>query len=299
MQKKKIIRFAIVLIIFLVIFGIVFVINQLTNNQYEKYEEPEKEITPYNMESVTEYSYFFSIVNILNNYLSNLKNHNTESLLNVLHSEYLKEYKLNENNIYDNLVKLDSDSQYTFKVRKMDYKTYDELNRYLYYINGDIILNNFEDSEVFMENVKFLINVDYENLTYAIYPLSFLYEILPVINPQKEIIKNKDNGLIGSNVITKDYICNLYLSDFIRIVNNDLNKSYDLLESDFRRKNYAKKSSYIDYMNKNKSKLSSQIYSCNSLSAKNHVYEIKDMNFNTYTFTEESIMNYKVEFTIN
>ena len=299
MQKKKIIRFAIVLIIFLVIFGIVFVINQLTNNQYEKYEEPEKEITPYNMESVTEYSYFFSIVNILNNYLSNLKNHNTESLLNVLHSEYLKEYKINENNIYDNLVKLDSDSQYTFKVRKMDYKTYDELNRYLYYINGDIILNNFEDSEVFMENVKFLINVDYENLTYAIYPLSFLYEILPVINPQKEIIKNKDNGLIGSNVITKDYICNLYLSDFIRIVNNDLDKSYDLLESDFRRKNYAKKSSYIDYMNKNKSKLSSQIYSCNSLSAKNHVYEIKDMNFNTYTFTEESIMNYKVEFTIN
>ena len=148
-------------------------------------------------------------------------------------------------------------------------------------------------------DIKFLLNVDYENLTYAIYPLSFLYEILPVINPQKEIIKNKDNGLIGSNVITKDYICNLYLSDFIRIVNNDLDKSYDLLASDFRRKNYRKKSGYIDYMNKNKSKLSSQIYSCNSLSAKNHVYEIKDMNFNTYTFTEESIMNYKVEFTIN
>ena len=117
MQKKKIIRFAIVLIIFLVIFGIVFVINQLTNNQYEKYEEPEKEITPYNMESVTEYSYFFSIVNILNNYLSNLKNHNTESLLNVLHSEYLKEYKINENNIYDNLVKLDSDSRYKIFIK--------------------------------------------------------------------------------------------------------------------------------------------------------------------------------------
>ena len=299
MDKNKIIKFAVVLIIFLVIFGIVFVLNQLTNNQYEKYEEPEKEITPYNMESVTEYSYFFSIVNVLDIYLNNLKNHNTESLLNILHSEYLKEYKINENNIYDNLVKLDSDSQYTFKVRKMDYETYDELNRYLYYVNGDIILNNFEDNEVFMEDIKFLINVDYENLTYAIYPLNFLYEVLPIINPQEEIIKNEDNVLIGSNVITKDYICNIYLSDFINIVNNDLDKSYDLLESDFRRKNYAKKSSYIDYMSKNKNKLSSQIFSCNSLSIQQHIYEIKDMNYNTYTFTEESVMNYKVEFTIN
>ena len=299
MDKNKIIKFAVVLIIFLVIFGIVFVLNQLTNNQYEKYEEPEKEITPYNMESVTEYSYFFSIVNVLDIYLNNLKNHNTESLLNILHSEYLKEYKINENNIYDNLIKLDSNSQYTFKVRKMDYETYDELNRYLYYVNGDIILNNFEDNEVFMEDIKFLINVDYENLTYAIYPLNFLYEVLPIINPQEEIIKNEDNVLIGSNVITKDYICNIYLSDFINIVNNDLDKSYDLLESNFRKNNYDKKSSYKDYMNENKSKLSSQIYSCNSLSAVNHVYEIKDMNFNTYTFTEESIMNYKVEFTIN
>ena len=271
MQKKKIIRFAIVLIIFLVIFCIVFVVNQLSSSQYENYEEPEKEITPYN----------------------------TESLLNILHSEYIKEYDINENNIYNNLIKLNSDSQYTFKARKMDYQTYDELNRYLYYVNGDIILNNFEDSEVFMKDIKFLINVDYENLTYAIYPLNYLYEVLPIINPQKEIIKNEDNGLIGSNVITKDYICNLYLNDFISIVNNDLDKSYDLLESDFRRKNYAKKSSYIDYMSKNKNKLSSQIFSCNSLSIQQHIYEIKDMNYNTYTFTEESVMNYKVEFTIN
>ena len=52
-------------------------------------------------------------------------------------------------------------------------------------------------------------------------------------------------------------------------------------------------------MSKNKNKLSSQIFSCNSLSIQQHIYEIKDMNYNTYTFTEESVMNYKVEFTIN
>ena len=48
----------------------------------------------------------------------------------------------------------------------------------------------------------------------------------------------------------------------------------------------------------NKNKLSSQVFSCSSLSGREKIYEVKDMNFNTYIFTEESIMKYKVEFTL-
>ena len=296
MKKKKIIRFSIVLVIFVIIFVIVYLISGKNLNNFNDYQEKEAEIIPYDMQKVNEYSYFFSIVNILNKYLSLINDRNNDALYEILHPEYLDLYQIDDQNLYDNLGSYSS-LELSFKAKVMAYKTYN--NKYLYYVKGDIIENNFEDSKIVTNDVMFLVSVDYDNITYAIYPLNYLYEVLPINNPGKSILLNSNNELIGSNLVTKEYICNLYLNDFIETVNNDLEKSYDLLSSDFRNKYYAKKNNYIDYMNNNKNKLNTQVYSCSSLSGKNHIYEIKDMNFNVYTFTEESIMNYKVEFTLN
>ncbi len=295
MKKKKIIRFSIIIVIFLIIFGIVFLINGLHKNNDFDYQEPESEKIPYEMEPVREYSYFFSVINILNQYLSYLNDQNNEALLQILHPEYLDLYKINEHNLYDNLGEFKS-LQLSFKANIMAYKTYN--NKYLYYVKGDIVANNFEDNNIVEENAMFLINVDYDNITYAIYPLNYLYEILPINEPEKDIILNNYNELIGSNVITKDYICNLYLNDFIWQVNNNPQKSYDLLNSDFRKKEFKEKNKYLSFIDDNKNKLSSQVFSCSSLSGREKIYEVKDMNFNTYIFTEESIMKYKVEFTL-
>ncbi len=298
MQKKKIIRFGIVILIFLIIFGIVFVINKFSNVEIPSKEEKKEEEIPYEMTLVDNYSNFFSVVNILNKYLDDIKNQETEKLLNTLHSEYILNYKINRDNIYD-VLNIKSDSlQLTFKVKHMTYKTYDNFNRYLYYVKGDIIEDNFDDSKVLKEGVMFLVNIDYENITYGIYPLDYLYKVLPIINPDKPIISNTDNIVSGSNVITKEYICSLYLSDFIEKITSNVDDTYVLLDKDFRNKEYAKKSKYVNYMNNNKDKLNSQVYSCSSLSGNNHVYEVKDMNYNTYIFREKSIMNYTIEFNL-
>ena len=84
---------------------------------------------------------------------------------------------------------------------------------------------------------------------------------------------------------------------YVAKINNN-EDTYYLLSDDFRRKQYPKKDNYLSFMANNKDKLNYQVYSCSSLSGTSHVYEVKDMNFNSYTFIEESIMNYKVEFTI-
>lgn len=295
MKKKKIIRFSIVISIFLIIFGIVFLTNNLSRNDFH-YQEPKQEIIPYEMKTVNEYSYFFSIVNVLNNYLNYLKDQNTEVLYHILHSEYLYLYNINENNIYDNLGSFTSSLQLSFNAKIMAYKTYND--RYLYYVKGDIISNNFEDNEIVVKDAMFLVNVDYENTTYSIYPLDKIYENLPIKNPEKIIELNSYNSLIGSNIITKDYICNLYLNDFINKINDNVGDTYSLLTEEFQRNVYPKKNDYIEYMNNNKDKLNSQVFSCNQLSEQKHIYEVKDMNFNSYIFTEESVMNYKVEFTL-
>ncbi len=297
MKKKKIIRFSIVLGIFLIIFGIVFLINSLNKNNFNNdYQKPEPEVIPYEMEPVKEYSYFFSIVNILNNYLDYLKDQNYEALYNILHDEYISLYNINENNIYDNLGSFSSSLQLSFNAKIMSYKTYN--NRYLYYVKGDIIENNFEDSNIVSNDAMFLVNIDYDNVTYAIYPLDKIYENLPIRNPEKSILLNPYNELIGSNIITKEYICNLYLNDFINKINSNVSDTYSLLSKDFQKKMYPQKNDYIKYMNNNKDKLSSQVFSCNQLSEQKHIYEIKDMNFNNYIFTEESVMKYNVEFTL-
>ena len=293
MNKKKIMWLGILIITFLIIFGIVYLLNKKDNNLREKYQQPEPEVIPYNMSTVNDYSYFFSVVNTLNSYLNYIKDHNTDALLSILHQEY----NVDKNNLYQNLGLNTDGLQLTFKARHMAYKTYDD--RYLYYVKGDVIVNNFSDNKVLKENAMFLVNIDYENITYAIYPLNNIQKNLPIKHPENEIKANSYNTLIGSNVITKDYICNLYLNDFISNINDDISKSYDLLNNDFRRKNFNQKSKYIDYMNNNKNKLSSKVYSCSLLSGKDHIYEVKDMNFNVYTFVEESIMNYKVEFELN
>ena len=297
MKKKKIIRFSIVLSIFVIIFIIVYIINVLENNNPDIYHEPELEVIPYEMEQVSEYSYFFSVVNILNKYLSYVKDQNNEALFAVLHPEYLDAYKINNNNLYDNIGNYENSLQLSFKARVMDCKKYND--RYLYYVKGDIVENNFESSNIVASDMMYLVNVDYENITYAIYPLNYLYKVLPIIEPEKEILLNYYNELIGSNIVTKDYLCNLYLNDFLWQINNNIDKTYDLLEKDFRLKYYSKKNNYLDYMNNNKNKISSQVFSCSSLSGERNIYEVKDMNFNSFIFTEESIMNYKVEFTLN
>ena len=296
MKKNKIIRFCIVIGIFLMIFGIVFLTNSLTKKNQNIYQEPEPEKIPYDMQTVTEYSYFFSVVNILNKYLGYLADQNTEALYQVLHPDYQSLNKINDSNLYNNVGNF-KDKILSFKAKIMAYKTYN--NCYLYYVKGDIINNNFEDSNILKNNAMFLVNIDYDNLSYAIYPLNDISEDLPIKEPELEITLNNYNELQGSNIITEDYICNLYLNDFIEKINNNPSDTYSLLNNDFRKKQYPTIEDYLNFISNHKDKFNSQVYSCSSLSGTSHVYEVKDMNFNSYTFTEESIMNYKVEFTIN
>ena len=100
MKKKKIIRFSIIIGIFLIIFGLVFLINNFNNKNIDlDYQQPKPEVIPYEMEPVKEYSYFFSVVNILNNYLDYVHDKNNEALFQILHPEYINFYVVNNNNL--------------------------------------------------------------------------------------------------------------------------------------------------------------------------------------------------------
>ena len=79
------------------------------------------------------------------------------------------------------------------------------------------------------------------------------------------------------------------MNDFIEKINDDISSTYLLLDEDFRKKEYPNKDDYVKFMNSNKNNLSYQVYNCNSLSGNDHVYEVKDMNFNTFVFYEKAV----------
>ena len=107
---------------------------------------------------------------------------------------------------------------------------------------------------------------------------------------------NSFNEIEASNIVTNDYICNLYYSSYIDKLVNNIDESYELLEDDFKNKNFANKEKYIEFMNNKLKSISLDIKNCTKTTRNDkRIYTIFDGN-NTFNFIEESIMNYRVSF---
>jgi len=78
-------------------------------------------------------------------------------------------------------------------------------------------------------------------------------------------------------------------------VYNDIGYAYELISDDMK-KIYTDNNKYMNYIYSNFSLLSSTADKCNlSISDNNNIYTVIDTKGNTYRFTEESILNYKVD----
>lgn len=295
-KKKKIIVLSIICILFLSLLALAYTLYKKTESEKDYVEEVQEQI-PEQMSVVTEYDIFFSIGNNLNQYLKYLQDQNADAIYSLLSKEFIEEYEITPQNVLNYLDQYEQKTN-TFQAKSMYYKS--EETKYLFYVKGDIIEDNYETSSIVKENVLFLVSADYQNLTYSVYPLE--YEItsnLPVKCEDITILPNEYNEFLGSGVITKEYICNLYLSDFYTTIIKNPSKTYELLQKKFRTHTYPKKKDYLSFLEENQEKFTSQILYCD-LAATNtpRIYKITDLNYNTYTFTEERIMKYKVEFSL-
>lgn len=292
-MKKLGLKFWVVICLFIVLGLLGFIIYKSEDNSDD--DEDDTTFSGYvlGMDIVNDYSYYFSTVSCMNQYLSLLSNKNIDGLLDVLDSKFLSVYGIDSNNLYSYLGDYNNQTL-NFEATDMYYKVTD--NVYIFYVEGNILSNTFEQNYIVKENVGFLVKVDYLNLAFSIYPLFDSISELPF--GFDEVYQNSNNVLKGSNIVTDDFICNLYFSNFISLLNYDIGDTYDLLDSDTKRK-FKDEKDYNNYMLDNLDKINPHIFSCSNLSLQGRVYMVKDMNYNVFTFTEESIMHYKVNFTIN
>ena len=282
---------------------------------------------------VTDRNNFYAVKKIIGNYVSNIIEQNIESddtFEEGLDEEYIqeiKEYKKNENNkvylqlnpeyISSNNITKENVNDYVEKLL-LDNISQEEIEENLniniyinemYYKQNSINTTTYLAIGTFVNSInseeipfKILVDLDSKNNVYYITPTKYFEntdenseEILEQYNSPNEIEKNEENTFKFANVddftVIEDYIY-----DFKKNLYKDIDKSYELLDKEYREKRFDNIEEYKEYVKEN-------IKSLLSISAESYAkdkkddyteYLILDNNDNYYIIKETAIMDYTI-----
>lgn len=283
MKKDDIKTLIVVIVVCSFCVGLVLILNHKSNSE--------------KLESVSDYNTFFSTYNYVTNYINSIASGNSNSVYNLLYSEYIIDNNITIDNVLDYVD--DISSEISLKVKDMKYVKIK--NNYLYYVKGSLIKEDFDTSSIYDDDYEVILVYDYDTLTYSVYPIldSKANKIIDSIK-KISIIVNNDNKIKETELIKKEKICSLYLSDYINYIYKDIDKAYELLSDDMKKKEFTSIDKFKDFIIGNSNNISSLADKCSldNIDDKRK-YTVIDKNNNRYIFTEESIMNYKVDIYIN
>lgn len=234
---------------------------------------------------VDDYSTFFSITREVNDYIDYMNDYN--KLNDILDSKYLEKNSIRGNNIYSPLSEISTNGIEYVKIG----------NNFLYFVKGKIIENDLDSINIVNDNFLVLVLNDLSSSSYSIYPVDD-DNYKKVINSIKKINvdSNSNNKIVVSDSLSDVEVCKLYFSDFISMILNNTGDAYDFLNEEMR-KRFDDKNSFVKYINENMNKVTSLSKLCKKEEYKDtRVYNVIDNNDNSYTFSENGVMNYKVNF---
>lgn len=277
MKNKDDIRtFVVVLVVCMICLIIGFVMNIKTNIDM--------------LQPLDEYNVFFANVSFIDNYINAISNNDSNVVFSLLDTKYISDNNITRSNVSEKIENYSG--EVAIHVDSMEFLQFD--NNFIYYVKGKIYESG---KQLIDDNFSIIVITDYDNLTYSLYPVDD-NNYKKVINGIRKVnVDENDYNKIGSmELINKEQICVMYLSDFIhRIANNSLS-SYDLLSEEMK-KTYTNSDSYVDFISNNIDLFSTTADMCKVEDIDDkRVYTVIDENENMYIFYEDSIMNYKVDF---
>ena len=245
------------------------------------------------LDVVNEYNVFFSNVGYLNKYISSIAIKDNDVVYSLLDSKYIENNNITRDNILDKVDKFSILSSY-----EVESMYFIQIKRnFLYYVNGKVYENTYDaEKKLVYDNYSMVISVDIDNLSYSLYPVDKDYK--DVINDVKkiDIYNNGHNSIDKSELISKEHVCVIYLSDFLDKLYSDIDGSYEILSNDMK-KTYPSVNDYSKYIAHNWSNISYDASMCRlDIQDDKRVYTVIDSNENVYKFNEESIMNYTASF---
>lgn len=246
------------------------------------------------LEPVNEYNVYFSNVNYINNFISNIASDNNEAVYDLLDNKYIEKNNINTDNVLD--VVGDYSILSSFSADSMSFVQVKD--NFIYYVKGSIYESGYDESRTLIDDdFSVIISTDSNNTSFSLYLVNNR-NYKGIINNIKNvnIINNGNNNISKLELINKESVCAIYLTDFVNNISMDIEKSYDLLSDDMK-KIYTSIDSFKEYIGNNFNLITTSGDKCKLDNIEdNRVYTVIDSNNNTYVFTEETIMNYKVDF---
>lgn len=312
-MKTKIKKIIIMIAILICIVSIGIICNLLLErNNSSDYVETEFENDTSNiiinteLNNVNNRNRYYAVKNILGKYISSITEQGKESTYNMLNPKFISEFGVSKENVlknvesinindlseeeYDNLeVTVNIDNMYS-KESSVNITTYFVYGKFEY--NIDIEPNDF----------SIIVETDSINNTFYIYPSKYIQkyfkqtEDLEEYNTDiQEIEENDYNTFEFINVEDATVIMD-YLSKYKNMLIEDVKKSYDMLDEEYRDAKFENESEYEEFINNNKERILSISIKGYKTNKKDDYteYVFIDQNNNYYVFKENYIMNYKV-----
>ena len=311
MNKIKTIIFIILTIIVVIIITLVVLAVQRKNTGSD-YQDTDFEHDVSNVEinqsieQVTNRNDYYAVKNIIGKYAYAIVDGGTESVYNMINTDYLNKNGITVNNIIeviDNVIGSDlseeqmNDLKLNILIDKM-YCKESAVNIRTFFVYGNFS-NNVEQNEIAFQ---IIVEVDSKNNTFYIYPTSYVIQnyqdekdLESYTTKLTEIPKNDYNTFTFVNVEDTTVI-NDYLSNFKSLLINDIDSSYELLDQDYKTAKFENIDAYKEYVNNNINYLLTITIDKykKDVTENGTQYTCIDKNGNYYIFEETTVMKYKV-----
>ncbi len=310
---KKIKKYIIIIIclIFILLAIILFLnskfVTEKSNEKYSDVEESELN-TDTKITKVLDVKEYYTVKTILDSYIENYLEENSEELYGKLDPEYINDYNVTMDNVITKLklienYNIDEYDYYKFYIDNMNVSKYKDIETY--FVTGRIINSNTGEKN----KVSVLVELD-KNSYYYIIPEGLIEDKKLSI----EEGNNYNTHLLSIESTSynqyelqevNDYSLILdHMSKLVADMTYDIENSYNTLDNDYRNKKFSNSDDYKNYITKNFSTIlasSIEKYKINEMENEKE-YICIDQYGNYYIFKDNGVMNYTVKFdtyTIN
>ena len=217
--------------------------NSITNNTSES--ENKNVIKP---KINTSIDTIFDIKSNIETFLNCTNSNDAQELMAILNKDYIKTNDITSNNVLSKIKKYNNVNTFRMiEVYNYEGTTYKE-----YYVKGKI------DNT---ENIYYVISFDTTNKTFDLVPTEentynkivagMLYDNLNM----ERTIEYVDSNNYVEHKLEKQDIAKDYLNEYVKLMNFSPNDAYELLETNYKNKNFDSFEKFNSYLNTNKSKI--------------------------------------------
>ena len=241
-------------------------------------------------------TYTFTAKRLATGYMYYVSTERKDELLNMTSSKYIQEENITVNNIVDKVK--DINIQYS--------ENYKVLINSMYVVKESVLLESYLVNLTYCNldtnksyETKLIVQLDIGNSTFTVIPFKYMqkleYDKLKVGDScaiENKAIEENQNNTYKLIIVSESSVAERYFEVFLDYLKYDTQKSYELLDTQYRQQKFGNVNEYIKYVNDNKLKditlKAYKVYNYTDYSQ----YVCIDNQDRYYIFNENGVMNF-------